>query len=111
MPMFLNTLSNLLAPVSSQQELMNAFAAFDEDDSGQIDVKELRDALLHTSPEAGERAMTEREVDQVVGGFTGRRTFGKGIGHGGRGEVFRYPEFVGSIMGGGEGEQKEEKDK
>ncbi|KAL9601152.1 MAG: hypothetical protein Q9219_002751 [cf. Caloplaca sp. 3 TL-2023] len=107
MPMFLNTLSTLLAPFSSQQELLNAFAAFDEDDSGQIDVKELRDALLYTSPEPGERAMTEREVDQVVSGFTGRRAFGKGMGQSGRGEVFRYPEFVGSIMGGGEVESKE----
>ncbi|KAL8954300.1 MAG: hypothetical protein Q9193_007294, partial [Seirophora villosa] len=48
MPVFLNNLSALLGPFSSQQELTNAFAAFDEDDSGQIDAKELRDALLHT---------------------------------------------------------------
>ncbi|KAL8708204.1 MAG: hypothetical protein Q9220_006874 [cf. Caloplaca sp. 1 TL-2023] len=108
MPSFLNMLSSLLAPLSSQQELQNAFAAFDEDDSGQIDVKELKDALLHTSPEFGERAMTEREVDEVVNGFTGKRAFGKGIGHGSRGDVFRYPEFMASIMGGGEREQKEQ---
>ncbi|KAL8842649.1 MAG: hypothetical protein Q9170_000424 [Blastenia crenularia] len=111
MPMFLNTLSTLLAPFSSQQELVNAFAAFDEDDSGQIDVKELRDALLHTSPEQGERALTEREIDQVVSGFTGRRAFGKGIGQTGRGEVFRYSEFVASVMGGGETEQRTGQDK
>lgn len=86
---------------------MNAFAAFDEDDSGQVDVKELRDALLHTIPEPGDRAMTEREIDQVISEFTGRRAFGKGMGGtGARGEVFRYPEFVGSFMGGGEGAQK-----
>lgn len=101
MPLFLNTLSALLAPFSSQQELMNAFAAFDEDDSGQIDAKELRDALLHTCSEPGERALTEREIDQVVNEFTGRRAFGKGIGGStARGEVFRYPEFVDSIVGG-----------
>ncbi|KAI4285372.1 MAG: hypothetical protein L6R38_000728 [Xanthoria sp. 2 TBL-2021] len=110
MPSFLNTLSILLAPLSSQQELLNAFAAFDEDDSGQIDVKELKDALLHTSPEAGERAMTEREVENVLEGFTGRRAFGKGMGHGARGEVFKYPEFMASIMGGAEGEQKDQQD-
>ncbi|CAL8575516.1 hypothetical protein XPA_001436 [Xanthoria parietina] len=110
MPSFLNTLSSLLAPLSSQQELLNAFAAFDEDDSGQIDVKELKDALLHTSPEAGERAMTEREVESVLEGFTGRRAFGKSIGHGVRGEVFKYPEFMASIMGGAEGEQKDQQD-
>lgn len=107
MPMFLNMLSTLLAPFSSYQELMNAFAAFDEDDSGQIDVKELQDALIHTSPEVGERPMTEREIDEVVSGFTGRRAFGKGMGQGGRGDVFRYPELVGSIMGGGENKQQE----
>ncbi|KAI4203665.1 MAG: hypothetical protein LQ350_001666 [Teloschistes chrysophthalmus] len=107
MPLFLNTLSSLLAPLSSQQELLNAFAAFDEDDSGQVDVKELRDALLHTSPEAGGRAMTEREIDEVINGFTGRRAFGKGMGHGARGDVFKYQEFMASIMGGAEPEQKE----
>ncbi|KAL8666496.1 MAG: hypothetical protein Q9168_007477 [Polycauliona sp. 1 TL-2023] len=111
MPSFLNTLSTLLAPLSSQQELLNAFAAFDEDDSGQIDVKELKDALLHTSPEAGERAMTEREVENVLEGFTGRRAFGKGMGHGARGEVFKYPEFMASVMGGAEAEQKEQSDR
>ena len=68
---------------------------------------DLRDALLHTSPEAGERAMTEREVEQVLGGFKGRRTFDrKGTGLG-RGEVFRYGEFVGSVFGTGEGKEGE----
>ncbi|KAI4279278.1 MAG: hypothetical protein LQ337_000414 [Flavoplaca oasis] len=110
MPYFLNTLSTLLAPLSSQQELLNAFAAFDEDDSGQIDVKELKDALLHTSPEAGERAMTEREVENVLEGFIGRRAFVKGLGHGARGEVFKYPEFMATIMGGTEGGRKGQPD-
>ena len=110
MPSFLHTLSSLLAPLSSQQELVNAFAAFDEDDSGQIDVKELRDALLHTSPEAGERPLNEREIDQVIDGFHGRRDFAKGTGGGNRGEVFRYHDFVTNAMGVGEN-QKEEKDR
>lgn len=105
MPAFLNTLSGLLAPLSSQLELLNAFAAFDDDDSGQVDVSELRDALLHTSPEADERPFTQREVEKVLGGFTGRRAFGKGVGK--RGEVFRYQEFVGSIVGGGAGSTEE----
>jgi len=101
MPAFLHTLSDLLAPLSSQQEMLNAFAAFDDDDSGQIDVAELRDALLHTSPEAGERPLTEKEIEKAVASFTGRRAFGKGGGK--RGEVFRYQAFVGSIVGGGNG--------
>jgi hypothetical protein len=103
----LKTLSTLLAPFSSQKELLNAFSAFDDDDSGQIDVSELRDSLLHTSPETGESLLTEREVDEVMNGFTGRRAFGgkaaKSAGLGGglkRREVFRYQEFVSSVMGG-----------
>lgn len=104
MPSFLHTISSLLAPLSSQTELLNAFAAFDDDDSGQIDITDLRDALLHTSPDAGEMALTDREVEQVVGGFRGRREFSKGMGSGlgKREEVFRYREFVGSVMGPGE---------
>ncbi|OJD13293.1 hypothetical protein AJ78_06235 [Emergomyces pasteurianus Ep9510] len=108
LPMYLNSIAKLLAPLSSAQELLNAFAAFDEDDSGQIDMDELRDALLHTNPEADESPLTEREVDEVVNGFTGRRAFGakgtKSAGFGGRAkrpEVFRYQEFVGSLTGGG----------
>jgi hypothetical protein len=83
---------------------LNAFAAFDDDDRGQIDLAELRDALLNTAPELGERPLTEREVNSVVQGFTGRRAFRRGIGAGAmgskRGEVFKYQEFVGSVTGG-----------
>ena len=105
-PTFLNTLSNLVTPLSSRQELVNALAAFDDDDSGQIDVAELRDALLHTSPDEGEQPLTEREIDEVLSGFTGRRVFGgkpsKTTGGVKRGEVFRYQEFVTGVMGGTE---------
>lgn len=110
MPSFLHTLSSLLAPLSSQQELANAFAAFDEDDSGQIDVKELRGALLHTSPAGGERPLDERDIDQVIDGFKGRREFAKGICGAPRGEVFRYQDFITNVMGTGEN-QKQEQDK
>ncbi|KAF7587187.1 hypothetical protein BBP40_007572 [Aspergillus hancockii] len=103
-PTFLNILSNLLAPLSGREELVNALAAFDEDDSGQINVGELRDALLHTAPEDGELSLTEREINEVLSGFTGRRVFGgkstKGPGGGKRGEVFRYQEFVDGVLGG-----------
>lgn len=93
---------------------MAAFAAFDEDDSGQIDVGELRDALLSTLPEPGEsgKMLSEREVDRVMDGFVGRRILKKGAmgnnsGLGGRKEVFRYGDFVGGIWGPA-GEQKTE---
>ena len=107
MPSFLNTLASLLGPLSSQQELVNAFAAFDDDDSGQIDVGELRDALLHTNPESGGRPLDEREVNQVIGGFKGRREFTKGVSAVQRGEVFRYQDFIANVMGNESGEKTE----
>jgi hypothetical protein len=99
---------------------LNAFAAFDDDDSGQVDVAELMDALLHTAPNAGDRPLTERDVEAILGtngGFTGRRVFArnavgiagvKGLNGsaGGKktGDVFRYQEFLGhlSTSGGGQ---------
>lgn len=103
LPTYLNKIASLLAPLSSPQELLNAFAAFDEDDSGQIDLDQLRDALLHTNTDSSERPLTAREIDEAVSGFTGRRAFGgrgaKPSGSRNRGEVFRYQEFVGSITG------------
>lgn len=74
---------------------------------------ELKDALLHTAPEVGERGLGAGEVDEVLGGFVGRRAFGKDMakngGGGGRGEVFRYREWVGGVMGVGEEKQEGEK--
>jgi Ca2+-binding EF-hand superfamily protein len=100
---YLNTLSDLLSGLSHPSELNAAFEAFDDGDDGQIDLSELKDALLHTAPEPGERRLTEREIDMVVEGFSGRRAFGKGGKGLNRGEVFRYQEFVASITGGGAG--------
>lgn len=106
-PTFLNTLSELMAPMSSSQDLINALAAFDDDDNGQIDAAELRDALLHTVPEDGGRPLTEQQIDEVFSGFTGRRAFGgraaKTGGAAKRGEVFQYHDFVRSVVGGENG--------
>lgn len=104
---FLNTLSDLLSGLSRSNELSAAFEAFDDGDDGQIDLVELKDALLHTAPEPGERKLTEREIDMVVEGFSGRRAFGKGGKSLGRGEVFRYQEFMASLTGGNGGENGE----
>ncbi|KAF2031311.1 EF-hand [Setomelanomma holmii] len=104
---FLNTLSDLLDGLSRSSELSAAFEAFDDGDDGQIDLAELKDALLHTAPEPGERKLTEREADMVVEGFSGRRAFGKGGKSLGRGEVFRYQEFMASLTGGSGGENGE----
>ena len=100
LPHYLTQLSTLLAPLSPPEELISAFAAFDEDDGGQVDLAELRDAVLHTAPAPGDntRMLSAREIDTVMSGFTGRKMFGK---HGGgRGEVFKYQEFVAAITGG-----------
>jgi hypothetical protein len=102
MAMFLNSLATSLAALSPSTELLSALSAFDDDDSGQIDVAELKDALLHTAPEPGERVLTASEIDMVINGFTGRRAFSrsKAGGPNKRGEVFRYQDFVASVAGG-----------
>ncbi|TVY86737.1 Myosin regulatory light chain, partial [Lachnellula willkommii] len=108
LPAYLNSLASLLAALSPSSELLSAFSAFDEDDSGQIDLAELRDSLLHTAPELGEKPLTEREIDRVMSGFTGRRAFGKNNGGmGKRGEVFKYQEFMASVAGGASVDGKE----
>lgn len=101
LPAFLNSMSTSLAALSPSAELLSAFSAFDDDDSGQVDLAELRDALLHTAPEPGERALAAMEVDKVMEGFTGRRAFSKSktAMMGKRGEVFKYQDFVASIAG------------
>ncbi|VTO86988.1 unnamed protein product [Fusarium graminearum] len=103
---FLNSLADALAALSDSADLLSAFSAFDNDDSGQVDVVELRNALLQTAPEPGEKALSANEIDKIMKGFTGRRAFNRNMNaHLGakRGEVFKYQEFVGSIMGSNNG--------
>ena len=120
LPQFLNQLANSLVELSPQQELLNAFSAFDDDDSGQVDVAELKDALLHTAPYVGETPLTEHDLEVVLGAngdFTGRRVFPKNtVGIAGvkglngsasgkkTGFVFRYQDFVGNLTNGGSGQ-------
>lgn len=112
LPQYLSQLANILVGLSPQQELLNAFSAFDDDDSGQVDIAELRNALLNTAPDPGEHALTHKDIDRAMEGFTGRRILGKNvIGIAGvrglntpapkrGGDVFRYQEFVGNLTGG-----------
>ena len=103
---FLNSIAASLAAISPSVELLSALSAFDDDDSGQVDLGELRDALLQTAPEPGERALAPAEVDKIVRDFSGRRAFSRhavaaATAPGAkRGDVFRYREFVNSIVGG-----------
>lgn len=90
---------------------MSAFSAFDDDDDGQVDLTELRDALLHTAPKSGKQPLTATEVGRVMGGFMGRRAFNKHTNTGLKkhGDVFKYQNFVNSIAGGNKGnDQKKE---
>ncbi|PHH85370.1 hypothetical protein CDD83_530 [Cordyceps sp. RAO-2017] len=105
---FLNSLAEDLAALSPSAELLSAFSAFDDDDSGQVDWAELRGALLNTAPEPGERNLTAAEVDKVVSGFTGRRAFNRNMNAqlgAKKGEVFKYHDFVHSIMGANGGSE------
>ena len=98
---YLNLLAGDLTRLSRQDELSAAFLAFDNDDSGQIDVAELKEALMTTAPESGS-ALTEREIEEVMEGFVGRRVLKKGqinSNLGGKKEVFRYADFTSSIWG------------
>lgn len=114
LPQYLNQLASLLAALSPPQELLNAFSAFDDDDSGQIDVAELKTALLTTLPDPGQQRLNERDIDRAFEGYTGRRILGRNAtGISGvrginatpsakrsGGDVFRYQEFVGNLTGG-----------
>ncbi|KAL9061557.1 MAG: hypothetical protein Q9162_000089 [Coniocarpon cinnabarinum] len=104
LPWFLASMSGPMSEVSSPHELAAAFSAFDKDDSGQVDVGELREALRMVNSSAGEeggRGLSEGEVDDVVREFCGRRAFGRGVGMGKSGDVFRYREFISALTGGG----------
>lgn len=75
-----------------------------------MDLNELRNALLETAPEPGERALTSADVDKIMNGFTGRRAFNRNMNaHLGakRCEVFKYQEFVNSIMGSNGGSENQ----
>ncbi len=85
--------------MSRPDELLSAFAAFDDHDNGQIDVADLRDTLLHTVPEnRHQQPLTRAEIDKVMEGFTGRKTAGKKLG---KEDVFRYQEFMAAVTGMG----------
>ncbi|EMC94763.1 hypothetical protein BAUCODRAFT_59070, partial [Baudoinia panamericana UAMH 10762] len=100
---YLDILSGPLAELSHHDELSAAFEAFDVDDSGQIDVAELRRALVSTAPDPGEDAirLSEREIDGILGEFASRRHFGgKGVNAAkAKGEVFRYRDFMANVSG------------
>lgn len=107
---YLDTLAGPLGDLSQPEELRAAFEAFDVDDSGQIDVSVLRDALLNTAPNPGEDMikLSDKEVDGILGQFAGRRAFGsKGVNASkGKGEVFKYRDFMTNVGPTANGEDR-----
>ncbi|KAI5808791.1 hypothetical protein DFH27DRAFT_634264 [Peziza echinospora] len=103
---YLTHFSSFLGEISSEEELVMAFEAFDDEDDGTVGLDELKDALMNTG-EKGER-LDEAEVERAVRGFTKKRGLrgGKGMGMGmGGGERFGYRDWVGLVCGkAGEGE-------
>ena len=94
-------------------ELEAAFAAFDDADNGQADWEELREAVCKEAAAAasgggdgggngkGKGKVNVAEIDAVMDAFRGRRmTTAKGLG---RGDVFRYQDFVAAVTGGAGG--------
>jgi Ca2+-binding EF-hand superfamily protein len=105
---YLDTLAGPLAELSAPEELRAAFEAFDLDDSGQIDVGALREALAHSAGGGGGGGgarLRQAEIDGILGEFSSRRAFGaKGL-HAAKnkGDVFRYRDFMANVSGGGGG--------
>ncbi|GAB7358393.1 hypothetical protein MBLNU230_g2462t1 [Neophaeotheca triangularis] len=103
---YLTSLTSPMSNLSSPEELSAAFGAFDLEDSGQIDAEALREAVMTTAPEVGEEdfRLGEEEVEAAMAAFVGRRAFTGAATVGspqkkGRGEVFRWREFVGAVAG------------
>lgn len=110
MPAFLGSLSSSLAQMSPPSELLAALSAFDDDDSGQVDINDLTEALLYTAPEPGDRRkpLDHGEIAQVMQEFAGKRAFSKHSTTSSlnRGDVFRYREWVSGLQAvGGQGEK------
>ena len=66
--------------------------------------------MINTAPEPGEHglALSVAEVDKVMNGFTGRRAFNRNMNAqlgAKRGEVFKYQDFVNSLMGANGGSE------
>lgn len=78
---YFTAMTGMLNDLSSREDLIAALAAFDEGDSGKIDVRELKQALTD-----GPDALSDAEVDGVIHAFS-------------RNGKFNYNSFVESIAG------------
>ncbi|KAL7276084.1 hypothetical protein RUND412_000931 [Rhizina undulata] len=94
---YLTHLSQHLSLLTPREDLLSAFAAFDDNDDGTVDVGELVDALTTM----GQR-MSDEEVENALRGYTKRRFVDGKVE-----EVFRYRDFVDVLAGKEAGEGKE----
>lgn len=78
---YFTAMTSLLVDTSSRDELIHALATFDEDETGKINIKELKESLC-----SGKDALTEQQVDSIVKPFS-------------RNGFFNYNSFVESMAG------------
>ncbi|KAK6355310.1 hypothetical protein TWF696_004420 [Orbilia brochopaga] len=83
---YLTTLTTHLSALSPRDDILAAFAAFDDNDDGVINLDLLKEALA-------DMGMRENEVEKACRGWTNK----KGLGMGG--DKFRYREFVDTVCG------------
>lgn len=83
---YLTTLTTHLAELSPRDDILSAFAAFDEGDDGVVNLDLLKDALQ-------DMGMRPDDVEKACRGWTNK----KGLGMGG--DKFRYREFVDTVCG------------
>ncbi|EPS43825.1 hypothetical protein H072_2099 [Dactylellina haptotyla CBS 200.50] len=83
---YLTTLTTHLSALSPRDDILAAFAAFDDNDDGVVNLDLLKEALA-------DMGMREDEVEKACRGWTNK----KGLGMGG--DKFRYREFVDTVCG------------
>ncbi|KAJ6260913.1 Calmodulin [Drechslerella dactyloides] len=89
---YLTTLTTHLSALSPRDDILAAFAAFDDNDDGVINLDLLKDALA-------DMGMREDEVEKACRGWTNK----KGLGMGG--DKFRYREYVDTVCGKAEAQE------
>ncbi|KAF3901679.1 Calmodulin [Orbilia brochopaga] len=89
---YLTTLTTHLSALSPRDDILAAFAAFDDNDDGVINLDLLKEALA-------DMGMREDEVEKACRGWTNK----KGLGMGG--DKFRYREFVDTVCGKAEAQE------
>ena len=86
-PAFLTYITRLKSEISSCEDLIRAFTAFDENDSGYINFEDVKNCLMTTGPER----MSEEQVDVALRNFVEKTGMNKG--------KVAYTKFLSSVVG------------